>query len=483
MQLQLTNVITISISAAQAGVGEYNTSNISLFTREEAGGGFGSDGYKIYLDPTEVATDFGSESVTAQMATAIFSQKPNMLAGNGYLVVIPFMDTADVTAVQHITFSQAPASGNYKLNYDGDVTANIAWDANAAAIQAAIRTLTGLEAATATGTAATSIVVTFTGVTGPAALLTVTDDSLQTAEPENVVITVATTTPGTTASTEAIGAAITRTKDLVQYFGILVAEITAQTPLLAAAAIVQTLNKIAFWPQIDPASVEAGGLLDLLQSGNFQQNRGLFYGGEDNIDGLLYSARYAGRALSVNFSGSNTTQTMHLKDLIGQQADPSMTQTLLTKCQAAGADVYVSLQGVPKVFCSGANAFFDQVYNVQWLAGALQVAGFNALAQSSSKLAQTEEGVAVLKGAYRSVCEQGVTNQYLAPGTWNNPTTFGNQGDFFRNISERGYYIYSAPVATQSSVARAARQAPLIQIAVKEAGAIHSSSVIVYVNA
>lgn len=483
MELQLTNVITISVSAAQAGVGEYNTSNIAIFTREEAGGGFGDDGYKIYLDPTEIGTDFGTGSVTAQMATAIFSQKPNMLAGNGYLVVIPFEDTADVTAIQTITFSEAPASGGYKLNYDGDVTAEIAFDANAGAIQTAIRTLTGLGAATVAGTAATSIVVTMAGVVGPAELMTVTDNSLQTAEPENVVMTVTTTTPGTEESTETIGAAITRTKDLVQYFGILVAEITSETPLLAAAAIVQTLNKIAFWPQIDPDTVEEGGTIDLLATGNLKQNRGLFYGDEEEIEGILYSARYAGRALSVNFSGSNTTQTMHLKDLIGQQADPSMTQTLLAKCQAAGADVYVSLQGVPKVFCSGANGFFDQVYNVQWFAGALQVAGFNALAQSSTKVAQTEEGIAVLKGAYRKICEQGVTNQYMAPGSWDNPTTFGNQADFFRNIEERGYYIYSAPVATQSSVARAARQAPLIQIAIKEAGAIHSSSVIVYVNA
>jgi hypothetical protein len=172
-----------------------------------------------------------------------------------------------------------------------------------------------------------------------------------------------------------------------------------------------------------------------------------------------------------------------LKDLIGVQPDPSMTQTLLNKCIAAGADTYVSLQGVPKVFCSGENSFFDQVYNLQWFVGALQVAGFNFLAQSATKVPQTENGMDGLKAAYRNVCEQAVTNQYSAPGEWNSSTTFGNQSDFLENIQQRGYYIYSQPVAQQSQTAREARQAPLVQIALKEAGAIHSSNVIVFVNA
>ena len=81
---------------------------------------------------------------------------------------------------------------------------------------------------------------------------------------------------------------------------------------------------------------------------------------------------------------------MHLKDLIGVQPDSGMTESILTKCKSAGADVYISLQGVPKTFCTQGNTFFDRVYNQRWFVGALQVAGFNALAQSSTKLPQTE---------------------------------------------------------------------------------------------
>lgn len=481
--LSLANVIVVSVSQAQAGVGEYNTSNIAIFSRETRGGGFGNLGYKIYLDPTEVATDFGTDSETFEMANAIFSQKPNILAGNGYLVVIPFADTDNVTAVQHIAFSGTPASGHYELNFAAGVTAQLQWNADLATTQTAIRTLPGLGNATVSGFSSAGYDVAFTDYPGAAALFTFSDVSLQTSEPENIVVTATTTTAGTTQSTETLATAITRTAGLVQYFGVLAAEITVEADMLAAAAVVLPLNKIAFFPMRDPAVVQPGGSLDLLRSGGFQNSRGLFYGSDNDGDCLIMGASYAGRGLSVNFNGSNTTITMHLKDLLGVQPDPSMTQTLLNLCLAAGADTYVSLQGVAKTFCSGLNRFFDQIYNQEAFVGAIQVAGFNYLAEASTKIPQTEAGMSGLKGAYRQVCQQYVGNEYVAPGTWNSATTFGNQEDFLANITQLGYYIYSTPIALQSQAQRVLRAAPLVQIAIKEAGAIHSSDVIVTINA
>lgn len=373
--LNLSNIINISVSAAGAGIGEYNTSNIALFTNDAPGGGFGGLGFKIYLDPTEVGVDFGTGSATYLMALAMFSQQPNLLGGGGYLVVIPLL------------------------------------------------------------------------------------------------------------ALETLDAAITRTKDLVQYFGIVSAQIESQVNMLAAAAVVQALNKIAFFVTKTAADVLPGGQLDLLRTGNFSQSRGLLYLGTGvTQDALNMMAAYAARGLSVNFNGSNTTLTMHLKDLLTIQPDAGMTQTILTECQAAGVDVYASFQGVAKTFCSGANKFFDDVYNLQWFVGALQVAGFNFLAQSSTKVPQTEDGIRALKSAYRQVCQQAVTNQYAAPGAWNSPTLFGNPGDLIANVAQLGYYIFSVPVAQQSQANRAARAAPLVQIALKEAGAVHKSSVVVYVN-
>lgn len=474
-QLSLTNVVTISVSEAQAGVGDYNTSNIAIFTEEAYdAGNFGDLGYKIYLSPQEVATDFGTDSKTYSMAVAIFSQKPNILAGNGYLVILPF-----VVAVQHFALSGVPAAGSFTLAFTLGTTAAINWNDSAAVIQGKIRAIAGYDDAVVTGTLASQVLnVTFNGHYGAVALPTVGGAGLTTSAPASITITPTTTTAGETWTT-----AIVRTESLVQYFGLMGTMIFGQVDMLAAAATIQSLNKIGFVVDNDPASIAEGGYLDLLRSGNLSQTRGLYYGAELDSNALNMMAAYSGRALSTNFAGSNTTQTMHLKDLASIQPDPSMTQTRLNLAQAAGADVYVSLQGVPKVFCSGANSFFDQVYNLQWFVGALQVAGFNYLAQSSTKVPQTENGMDGLKNAYRQVCELAVTNEYSAPGTWNSSTTFGVQNDFFANIAQRGYYIYSQPISQQLQSTRESREAPLVQIALKEAGAIHKSQVIVVVNA
>ena len=59
---------------------------------------------------------------------------------------------------------------------------------------------------------------------------------------------------------------------------------------------------------------------------------------------------------------------------------------------------------------------------------------------------------------------------------------FGNPATLTQNILQIGWYIYSQPVNQQSQAQRVARQAPLIQCAVKLAGAVNTSNTIIYVN-
>lgn len=198
---------------------------------------------------------------------------------------------------------------------------------------------------------------------------------------------------------------------------------------------------------------------------------------------MRFQAAYASRGLSVDFNGSNTTMTMHLKDLATILPDPSMNQTLLNKCQDAGADIYGSFQGVAKTFTSGANTFFDRIYNRLWIVNAFKVAGFNLLGTTPTKIPQTEDGQIQLTSALRRIAEQAVTNGFLAPGVWTDPTTFGPGTDLRDNVLQRGYYFYSQPIAKQSVAARNARQAPVVQVALKEAGAEHSGSMIIFINA
>lgn len=482
MDLSLSNVINVSVSAPGAGIGLYNTSNIGLFTREAAAPSFGLLGYRIYLDPSGVATDFGTSSNTYAMATAIFSQQPNILANGGYLVIMPFLTSETIVNAIIRTLGL--------VQYFGVMCAEVTTQTNMLAAASEIQTLNKL-AIWMSQTAAD---------VAPGGML----DLLRTgslkqnrgwfygAQPVIAVQNLS------FSSVSASGAFV------LNYNGNPSASIawnasaaTIQTDLQAMAGLgsvtvsgsIASQNLQVTFTGVDgpalPLTITSNTLMNSIPSAVVVTDSTVTVGvsiASALQQCLVSAASYWGRALSTNFNGSDTTQTMHLKDLIGVQPDPSMTQTLLNQCQAAGADVYASIQGVPKVFTSGANDFFDNQYNLQWFVGGIQVAGFNVLAQTSTKIPQTDSGMDTLKTAYRNVCEQGVTNQFLAPGQWNNPTTFGNQADLLANVSQRGYYIYSAPVSQQSPAVRATRAAPLVQIAIKYAGAIHSSSVIVNIN-
>lgn len=471
--LPFSEVVTVSVAQAPVGAAAYNTSNIGLFTSEVPANSFGNLGYSIYLSPTQVGVDFGTNSTTYQQAVAIFSQQPNILLNGGYLVVMPF-----VNAVQHIAFSGIAASGTFVLNFGGFSTAAINWNDTASQIQGKIQAaITPLAAATVTGSIATSLNISFAGYYGPAALMTVTSNSLATSGPVAITLTVTTTTVG-----ETLAAAISRTQSLIQYFAIMGSQIFTQADVLAAAAVVQTINAIALFASRTEADIAPGGTFDLLRTGTLTQSRGLYYGGATDLSALLFMAAYAGRGFSVVFSASLTTITMNLKQLSGIQPDPSMTPTIYNEAKTAGADIYVSLNGTPGVISNGANDHFDDQYNVQWFVGAIQIAEFNSLQQTSTKLPQTEGGMYVLKNSARQVCEQAVSNGFLAPGSWTSSQFFGNQADLIANIAQRGYYIYSAPVSQQLQADRVARKAPLQQIAIKYAGAIQSASLLIIVN-
>lgn len=447
-------------------------------TQTSSGWSGGSGGYASYLDTSSIASDFGTSSKTYLMSEALFSQAPNILANNGQLIIMPF-----AICQQTLTLSGVPASGAFEITYGALTTGSIAWNATASAIQTALQALAGLSQVVVTGSLANeSITVWMYGVYGknPTALGT-TSNTLETSAPASITITQSYTATG-----ESISTAITRMQNTVQFFAVTANRNLAtigQTDLLAAGANIQSLNKIGVFVSNNSTDIEPGGMIDLLRTGDYTQTRGLYYGDSSEANDVEMCAAYIGRAFSTNFNGSNTVQSMHLKQLSTIQPDPTMTQTILGYAQASGADVYVSIQGYSCVYSSGANLFFDQVYNLQWFTGAIQVAGFNYLAGTSSKIPQTEPGMTGLKGAYRQVAVQAVTNGYVAPGTWNSSTTFGNQTAFLDNVSNYGFYIYSTPVAQQSEASRTARQAPLVQIALKEAGSINSSDIQVIVNA
>lgn len=283
---------------------------------------------------------------------------------------------------------------------------------------------------------------------------------------------------------ETLADAITRMMPLIFFGGVLSAGYSASdAEFLAAAIVCQAGRKLLAVPSYLAASLNSGGLFFQINALSEHYARCLLYTLDNQVSARLMAAAYFGRALSTDFTGSATCQTMFGKDLVGVLPDPGITQTILDLCKTIGADVYATVSGLPKVFSTGGNQFFDQVYNLTWFVFALQVAGANAIITTSTKLPQTEPGMAVLKGAYINILKAAVVNGYLAPGAWNSPELFGNPEDLKRNVLQTGFYIYSQPVNQQAQTDRVARKAPLVQIAGKEAGAIQSSAVIVNINA
>ena len=488
--LDLANVVIVNILSALRGLSNINTSVLALITDEAPiPNDFGV--FRVYLNADGVEQDFGSNSETFRLAGDVFAQNPNILTGGGQLVVIPRLQSAPAAAAVitgtgpvnltsltatdyaiNVLVGAGPAANITIGTIDSTSIATATTSLNNAAVTAA-----GLQFVLSGQDVASVTVTLQTTATGAAAGVTINDVTAGTNL--SPLLNLSGTASGADAGVERVKDAILRTSGTVPYFGIILNEKQTTANLTELAALVQTQDKLLFVGSETQADI-AGVFTTILNSG-YTHTRCLFYS-VDEASALDLAAQYASRGLSVDYDAANTQITMHLKDLVGSVADPGITQTILDAAGAAGVDLYVDF-GVPKVFTSGANLYFDQIYSRLALQLRLQIAGFNYLATTNTKIPQTEDGLNGLKSAYRGVLETFVGNGTYAPGAWTGPASIGNPEDLVRNIADFGYYIFSQPIAQQSQQQRNARVAPLVQIAAKEAGAIHSSDVVVLVEA
>jgi hypothetical protein len=492
-QISINRVISVSLTAALQGLANANTSALALITDEVpiAGAAYGNFG--IYYSPGAVAADWGSNSKTYALAVGVFSQNPNILSAGGYLIIIPRI--AANTAQPAVMISSGPVDftqltgADYKINLA--ISGAAAADLEIGPIPTGGTLLQIQAALNSTAVAAAGVVFSLSGTPQSANVKLATTATGATEEIEvgssvaaglNIapLINLSGDVNGTALGVESIRDCVLRTYTLVYYFGVILDAIPTDTELPALAGLIQSIDKILFYAEFDTTKV--AGIMTTLMSSGYSQTRGLLYTTPGTLAAATaFAAAYASRALSTDFTGDGTASTMHLKDLVGFPADAGLTETIVTACQNAGVDVYADF-GVPKVFTSGANKFFDDVYIGLALKLAIRVAGFNTLATTNTKIPQTEQGMNGLKSAYRQVIKQFVANGAFAPGSWNG-ATFGDPADFVRNIADNGFYIFSSPIANQTQTQRASRIAPLIQIACKSAGAIHSSNVMLEIQA
>lgn len=193
------------------------------------------------------------------------------------------------------------------------------------------------------------------------------------------------------------------------------------------------------------------------------------------------SSKYAaisafGRAFTVNFTGNNTTITLKFK------TEPGVTYETLTTTQAAAIDsingnVYVYYANDTAIIQQGVMAngdFFDERHGLDWLQNYVQTNLYNLLYTSATKIPQTDAGVTRLMTNVEASLDQAVNNGLVAPGVWNGgPIGQIESGDTLT----KGYYVYADSVDNQAQSDREARKSPVIQAALKLAGAIHYGDV------
>jgi hypothetical protein len=188
------------------------------------------------------------------------------------------------------------------------------------------------------------------------------------------------------------------------------------------------------------------------------------------------------RIMTTDYTANSSVITLMYKQEPGVAAE-FLNRTQMNMVMSKNCNVFVAYAGGALIIQPGTttstNQFIDTIMGVDNLAIDIQLAIFNLLYTTPTKIPQTDSGMNTIVNAAESVLLEYVNDGLLAPGTWTQAGFGGiTQGEYL----EKGYYIYCPPLAQQSSADRAARMAGPITIGVKLAGAVHTASALIFVN-
>ena len=187
-----------------------------------------------------------------------------------------------------------------------------------------------------------------------------------------------------------------------------------------------------------------------------------------------------GYAMRNNTGLANSCYTLKFKQIVGVTVD-DVSATEAMNIEGYNCNVYLNRGYYYDMYEQGVMSngqFFDEVLNLDMLTNRIQLNIMDKLYQAP-KVPQTEAGVTQLVDACNSACNRSVIQGFLAPGKWTGqPLMNLNTGDFL----PLGYLVQSEAINDQDQADREARKAPPIYVAIKEAGAIHSVTIGVYVN-
>lgn len=494
----LSNVVNVSIVPSGRSLSRTNMNIVAIMT-SELGALSSANRTKAYTDLSSVADDFGTNSSMYEYAKILFAQTKNPTNSGGYLVA-GFWRASDETVAATagaLTGSQVSeavvvetlqtvSDGSFDIDVDG-VTQNI----------------TGLDFRTID---ALDDIVTLlnTNISGA----TVTEDD------QKIVITSDTTGASSAVSlvsSAASGTFVGEVLNLASGTGALSVDGVASQVLTAESkedAVTEALAEEPFKGVVfvdNPTDVESKALAtwskanDVISYDVFDSADNL----EKDVTNVVWDIKLSSlenyrmiyrkdgnrkvavavmaRLHTVNFNNQNSAITLNLKELSGIVSE-DYSQDEINKAKKVGLDLYTTFGDLPKLLVSGANGFADNVYNFIAIKKFVQIDLFNLLGTTGTKLAQIDEDVQKIVDTVEKTMRLFLKAKVIGADTWNSPDTFGNVEVFNRNIEANGFYVYAQPLSEQAQSDREARKSPAIQVAFKNAGAIHSIDTTIQYN-
>ena len=486
--IPIQNTIDVSLVESPKGLGNYATNSIYLLTNEQP---LSPKPYIWAINAQDIINEYGTNSKTAEMAQGLFTPSQNLRTGTGQVLVIPYSGTdatvASATTVEiisaKITNFQKVSNGKLTINIDGvDYTStklnfkavtqvdDIVTVLNSIGLDCDISVVETNKIKFASRRAGTDSKIIFKA--------TVDGDGIDIFDVNYLDTKNATSEDGTNSTGTPLTEVLAMANEIAYCGGVLSTQIFDNDTIYANAEYMQTVDHVYY--EVTKSLKNIGVLGKRLLDSELTNTRLLAYSMEKTKKAI---ATYATIAQSSDYTGADTALTMNLKTLIGIEPDTNLSQTYYNLAKLNGVDIYGTTEGLSCSYSFSNGDYTDEVTNELWMKKALIVAGFNYLRQTNTKIPQTESALEGLKNAYRTVLEQGIRNGVISTGLkWNNSIPFGDGEDFQENIKEHGYYIYSMPMAEQAQADREERKAPVVQIAVKLSGAIHSSNVIVNIQ-
>jgi hypothetical protein len=498
MSANISNVINVQLLEGGALAARDNFNVVTIITSQQDGPLSSANRFEIYTEAAPIAEAFGTASEIYSYATAFFGTSPNPVSAGGYLIVGYWRAASENVAASAATLtgtqlSEANAVGQLQSIQDGSFDIDV---------DGVTENITGLDfrfISTLQG----AVDLIDTALAGATASI---DD-------QKVIIT-SDTTGATSTLTNAVAAAggtfigdiltLSAGSGAVLVQGAAAAVLALETKLEAVTELKSLTNFKGGMFIDNPTDVESKDLAEWAQANNTLMYD--VFNADANLDidpanvvwdiklssltnyRMLFSkannrkmaASYMARTHVVNFNAINSALTMNLKTLSVAAEDYSQSE--INAAKAVGLDIYTTIKLTPVVLTSGANDFVDNRYNLLAYVDAVQTDLFNVLKGTSTKIAQTTAGVQKLIDQSEKTTRNFVTAGVFAAGTWSSPDSFGDLDTFNRNISDNGFYWLAGSLAEQPQSDRELRKSPVLQGAVKLAGAIHSADIIINVN-